>query len=143
DIGSSDVFAAQQNGIDANKLVVHIVAVTGIVPIVNPKLGVDNLSMSQLRDIFAGKITNWKEVGGPDEKITVINRASGSGTRLAFEQVVMDGQETMKAQEQDSNGTVKQIVSNVPGAISYVSSAYLNDQVKALTIDHVIATSEN
>ncbi len=143
DIGSSDVFAAQQAGIDANKLTDHIIVVTGIVPIVNPKLGVDNLSMDQLRGIFAGKITNWKEVGGPDKKITVINRASGSGTRLAFEQVVMGRQETVKAQEQDSNGTVKQIVSNVPGAISYVSSAYLNDQVKALMIDHVEATSKN
>lgn len=143
DIGSSDVFAAQQPGINPAKLKDHVVAVTGIVPVVNPKLGVHDLTMGQLREIFSGQITNWRQVGGPDQKITVINRASGSGTRLAFEQVVMAGQPTIKAQEQDSNGTVKQIVANVPGAISYVATAYVNQQVAPLKLDGVPATDHN
>lgn len=143
EIGMSDVFAQQKSGIDASKLNDHIVAVTGIVPIVNPKLGVKNLSLTQLRAIFAGEITNWREVGGPDEPITVINRASGSGTRMAFEQLVMQGSKTTQAQEQDSNGTVKQIVANVPGAISYVSVAYVNSQVKVLKVNGVSATYSN
>lgn len=143
DLGSADVFAEQKAGIDASKLTDHIVAVSGIVPVVNPKLGVTNLISRQLRQIFTGKITNWKQVGGPDEAITVINRASGSGTRLAFEQLVLKGQAPLKAQEQDSNGTVKQIVANTPGAISYIALPYLDRTVAALKLNGVAATKAN
>lgn len=142
-IGSSDVYAEQKSGINANQLNDHVVAVAGMVPIVNPKLKIDNLTMEQLRQILSGKITNWQELGGPDLPITVINRASGSGTRLAMEEVVMQGHPTMKAQEQDSNGTVKQIVANVPGSISYIAMPYLNDQVKALKLDGITPSYQN
>lgn len=143
-IGSADIFADQQDGINAHKLNDNIVAVSGIVPVVNKQLGVKNLTMAQLQQIFTGKITNWKEVGGPDLPITVINRAHGSGTRVAFEQSVLKpGMHAVNAQEQDSNGTVKEIVHNTPGAISYIAFAYLNDQVHALSIDGVAATAEN
>ena len=86
-IGSADIFADQQDGINANKLDDNIVAVSGIVPIVNEELGIKNLTMKQLQQIFTGQITNWQEVGGPDLPITVINRAHGSGTRVAFDAV--------------------------------------------------------
>ncbi|MDO4903878.1 MAG: phosphate ABC transporter substrate-binding protein [Limosilactobacillus sp.] len=143
-IGSSDIAAEQKSGIKANQLEDHIVAVAGIVPVVNNKLGVHNLTMAQLQDIFTGKITNWKQVGGPDLEITVINRAHGSGTRVAFEQTVFKkGMHAINAQEQDSNGTVKEIVANTPGAISYVSFPYLNDTITALKIDGVTANAEN
>lgn len=142
-IGSSDIFAEQQDGIDASKLNDHIVAVSGIVPIVNPQLGVKNLSMDQLQKIYTGEITNWQQVGGPDLAITVINRAEGSGTRVAFEQTVLGKKHAINAQEQDSNGTVKEIVANTPGAISYISFAYLNKTVQALNIDGVEPTAAN
>ena len=143
DLGSSDVYAEQKKGIDATKLEDHIVAVAGIVPIVNPKLKVNNLTTDQLRRIFTGEITNWQTVGGPDEKITIINRADGSGTRLAFEDLILKGQASKPAQEQDSNGTVKQIVANTPGAISYVALPYVNSTVKTLTLNGVKATAAN
>ncbi|MBB1080012.1 phosphate ABC transporter substrate-binding protein [Limosilactobacillus sp. STM2_1] len=143
-IGSADIFADQQDGIDAHKLNDNIVAVSGIAPVVNEQLGIKNLTMVQLRQIFTGQIRNWKEVGGPDLPITVINRAHGSGTRVAFEQSVLKpGMHAINAQEQDSNGTVKEIVHNTPGAISYIAFAYLNDQVQAVNIDGVAATAEN
>lgn len=143
-VGSSDVFADQQDGIDEKKLTDHIVAVSGIVPIVNSKLGIDNLSLKQLRQIYTGEVTNWKQVGGPNLPITVINRATGSGTRVAFEQVVLKkGEHSVNAQEQDSNGTVKEIVRNTPGAISYISFAYLNKSVQPLKIDGVAPTAKN
>ena len=98
-IGSADIFADQQDGINANKLDDNIVAVSGIVPIVNEELGIKNLTMKQLQQIFTGQITNWQEVGGPDLPITVINRAHGSGTRVAFEQTVLkSGMQAVNAQ---------------------------------------------
>jgi len=143
-IGSADIFADQQEGISAQKLNDHIVAVSGIVPIVNKELGIKNLTMSQLRQIFTGQITNWHEAGGPDLPITVINRAHGSGTRVAFEQTVLQpGRQAVNAQEQDSNGTVKEIVHNTPGAISYIAFAYLNDQVQAINLEGVKPTAAN
>ena len=143
-IGSSDIFADQQDGIDEKKLRDHIVAVSGIVPVVNKELGIKNLSLDQLRQIFTGKITNWQQVGGPDLPITVINRANGSGTRVAFEQSVFKpGSHAVNAQEQDSNGTVKEIVANTPGAISYISFSYLNNTVQPLKIDGVRPTATN
>lgn len=143
-IGSADIFASQQDGIDDRKLKDHIVAVSGIAPIVNRRLGVKNLTMTQLQQIFTGKITNWQQVGGPDLPITVINRASGSGTRVAFEQTVFSkGAHAVQSQEQDSNGTVKEIVANTPGAISYISFAYFNDTIQPLKIDGVAPTARN
>ncbi|MGN1280228.1 MAG: phosphate ABC transporter substrate-binding protein [Limosilactobacillus sp.] len=142
-IGSSDIFAEQKDGIDRQKLRDHIVAVSGIVPIVNRDLGINNLSLSQLRKIYTGQVTNWHQLGGPDLPITVINRAAGSGTRVAFEQVVLKGARPINAQEQDSNGTVKEIVARTPGAISYISAAYLSQQVHPLKIAGVAATAKN
>ncbi|AKP67517.1 phosphate ABC transporter substrate-binding protein PstS family protein [Companilactobacillus ginsenosidimutans] len=142
-LGNSDIFAESKQGIDASKLVDHKVAVVGMAPVVNKDAGVDNVSMAQLKDIFTGKITNWKEVGGKDEKITVINRAEGSGTRATFEDAVLKGDKAVKSQEQDSNGTVQKIVSSTPGAISYLAFSYLNDSIKPLSIDKVKATDEN
>ena len=118
---TSDVFAETQKGIDAKKLQNHLVAVVGIVPIVNKSAGVSNLSKQQLSDIFTGKITNWKQVGGKNQTITVINRSKGSGTRGTFEGLVLNGKKPIQAQEQDSNGTVRKIVSSTPGTISYIS----------------------
>ena len=88
----------------------QLVAVVGIVPIVNKSAGVSNLSKQQLSDIFTGKITNWKQVGGKNQTITVINRSKGSGTRGTFEGLVLNGKKPIQAQEQDSNGTVRKIV---------------------------------
>ena len=128
EIGTSDVFAETQKGIDAKKLQNHLVAVVGIVPIVNKSAGVSNLSKQQLSDIFTGKITNWKQVGGKNQTITVINRSKGSGTRGTFEGLVLNGKKPIQAQEQDSNGTVRKIVSSTPGTISYISFPYANDE---------------
>ena len=144
EIGTSDVFAETQKGIDAKKLQNHLVAVVGIVPIVNKSAGVSNLSKQQLSDIFTGKITNWKQVGGKNQTITLINRSKGSGTRGTFEGLVLNGKKPIQAQEQDSNGTVRKIVSSTPGTISYISFPYANDEnIQKLSIDGIKPTNKN
>ena len=144
EIGTSDVFAETQKGIDTKKLQNHLVAVVGIVPIVNKSAGVKNLTRQQLSDIFTGKITNWKQVGGKNQNITVINRSKGSGTRGTFEGLILNGKKPIQAQEQDSNGTVRKIVSSTLGTISYISFPYANDEnIQKLSIDGIKPTNKN
>ncbi|MBL1229224.1 phosphate ABC transporter substrate-binding protein PstS [Enterococcus sp. BWB1-3] len=143
EIGNSDLFAEEKKGIDADKLVDHKVAVAGITPIVNKNIGVTDISLENLRKIFLGEIKNWSELGGTDVEVVILNRASGSGTRATFEQWVLDGQTAVKAQEQDSSGMVRSIVSDTPGAISYTAFSYVNDQVATLSVDGIEPTDEN
>ena len=144
EVGTSDVYAETQKGIDAKKLEDFPVAVVGIVPIANKGVGVKNLSPKQLSDIFTGKITNWRQVGGKNQSIIVINRSRGSGTRSTFEDLILKGKDAVNSQEQDSNGTVKKIVNSTPGTISYISFPYANDQnIQKISINHVQPENKN
>ena len=143
DIGNSDLFAEEKAGIKAKALVDHKVAVVGIAPIVNPKVGVKNVSMAQLQKIFLGEITNWQQLGGKNVPIVLVNRAQGSGTRATFEKWVMQGKQPMAAQEQDSTGMVRQIVGSTPGAISYVAFSHIDKTVQGLSVDGVAPTDAN
>ncbi|KAF1295778.1 phosphate ABC transporter substrate-binding protein [Enterococcus sp. JM4C] len=143
EIGNSDLFAEEKSGIDAEKLVDHKVAVVGIAPIVNKNIGLKDISLTDLRKVFLGEITNWKELGGADQTIVILNRAAGSGTRSTFEKWVLDGETAIKSQEQDSSGMVRQIVADTPGAISYTAFSYITDDVATLTVDGVAPTDEN
>ncbi|MGC6768573.1 phosphate ABC transporter substrate-binding protein PstS [Enterococcus sp. LJL51] len=143
EIGNSDLFAEEKKGIEANKLVDHKVAVAGITPIINKNVGVTDISIENLRKIFLGEIKNWKELGGKDISIVILNRAAGSGTRATFEKWVLDGKTAVRAQEQDSSGMVRSIVSDTPGAISYTAFSYVNDEVATLKVDGVDPTDDN
>lgn len=121
-----------------------IVAWDGLAIIVHPSNPVDDLPLEKVREIFAGRILSWKEVGGPDRKIHVVTREEGSGTRGAFQEMVMHKERiTKKAIVQDSNGTVREVVAGDPYAIGYISLGLLEPRVKAIKLDGVEASIEN
>jgi phosphate transport system substrate-binding protein len=126
-------------------LQVYTIARDGIAIVVHPAVGVEELSREQVRGIFSGEVTNWQEVGGADAPIVVVSREEGSGTRGAFEELVMGGeaQITETAILQPSNGAVRTTVSGTELSIAYVSFGYLDENVKALTIEGVAATAAN
>lgn len=145
-IGNSDIFAEEKEGIDAKALEDHKVCVVGFAAVVNPGVKVDNLTKQQLIDIFTGKTTNWKDVGGGDMPIVIINRPSSSGTRATFKKYALDGKDEAagKALTEDNSGTVLKTVADTPGSISYLALSYLSDKsVKALKLDGVEATTAN
>ncbi|HEY9180045.1 MAG TPA: phosphate ABC transporter substrate-binding protein [Candidatus Baltobacteraceae bacterium] len=140
DLGDSDVPAQNQPA-----LVDHQVAVVSFGVVVNPKSGVKNLTTKQIRDIFSGKVTNFKQAGGANQQITVINRPRSSGTRAVFVKNLMGGNEpTESGLTQDSSGTVSAMVAQTPGAISYVAMGYVKPgEQTAVSIDGVAPTDSN
>ncbi|MCM3216921.1 phosphate ABC transporter substrate-binding protein [Niallia taxi] len=144
DIGNSDVYAEEKEGIDAAKLVDHKVAVVGIAAAVNPNVGITDISKEDLIKIFTGKITNWKDVGGKDQKIVLVNRPDSSGTRAVFNKFGLDGATPAEGITEDSSNTVKKILKETEGAVGYLAFSYFtDDSVKALSVDGVEAKEEN
>ena len=116
----------------------------GIVIGVHNDNSIEDLSIIELKKIFSGEISNWKELGGDDEEIHVITREDGSGTRSAFESIVM-GDDDIKndAIVQSSTESVKQAVASDSAAIGYMSLAHMSDDVKSVKIEGVVPSEEN
>jgi len=140
DIGDSDIQAPDQPALVDNR-----VAVIGFAVVTNPDIGVKSLTKKQIQGIFSGAITNWKAVGGPDQKIVVINRTRGSGTRVVFEKTVIAPEKVVESGlTEDATGTVISVVKQTPGAISYAAFSGTHGQpVTELAIDGVPATEAN
>ncbi len=119
------------------------IAVDGIAMIVNPNNPASNLTMNQTRDIFTGNITNWKQVGGSDATINVINREEGSGTRDGVQTIVLKDGNFSGGVVQSSTGAVRTAVSQDTNAIGYISSAEVDGSVKAVSIDGTAPTYDN
>jgi phosphate transport system substrate-binding protein len=139
DIGMADLVNLPP---EASGLHSVVVAKDGIVIAVHPSNKVNGLTLDQVRALFNGKITRWKEIGGSDSPVTVVSRESGSGTRTSFEQIVGNVKLTDNAIIQDSNGTIRETVANDANAIGYLSHGLLNEKIKALAIDGISCTPE-
>jgi phosphate transport system substrate-binding protein len=145
DIGNSDLFAEDKlKPEEAKQLVDHKVAVVGIAVVLNSKVKVDNIKKDDLIKIFTGQVTNWKEVGGDDMKITIINRPKSSGTRATFKKYALDGKDEVegKALTEDSSGSVKKTIETTEGSIGYLASSFVYDTanlsgVKVVKLDNV------
>ena len=142
DIGNSDVSLPDEY--KDKGLVDHKVVVEPFVFIVDKANKVENLTKQQAVDILTGKITNWSQVGGADQKITLIHRAKSSGSRATISEVVLKGAAfTDDAIIQDSNGAVRAAIATTPGAIGYVDAPYADDSVKVLKFDGVEFSAQN
>jgi phosphate transport system substrate-binding protein len=150
--GTADIGTSSRDLKDEEKdlgLVDTPVAYDGIAVIVSPENRVDNLTMDQLQSIFAGKIVNWKEVGGADRRIDLVNRDEASGTREAFKKIVMkDVPFDPAAAVLPGTGQVRDVVARAPGAIGYISLGFVqprftNVRVKALSIDGVAPSEKS
>ena len=119
------------------------VAIDAIVPVVNPRNKVSNLTVDQLSQIFQGKITNWKEVGGEDLQIVVISRDTSSGTYEAWSELVMKkAKVSPRAQLQASSGAIVQAISKNRYAIGYIGLGYVDESTKPLMVNGVTATEK-
>jgi phosphate transport system substrate-binding protein len=145
--GVADIGAASRELKDEEKaknLVVTTLANDGIAIVIHPANRVNDLRQEEVKNIYLGNITNWKNVGGEDEPIAVVCREDGSGTRGAFEELVMNGEEISdKAIIQNSNGALRTTVVGDKNAIGFLSLAHINKEVKAVNIEGAAATVEN
>jgi len=137
-VKDKEIDMAKGKGIE---FVAHVVALDCVVPVVHPSNNITNLTLDQLKDIYTGKIVNWKEVGGADKPIVIISRDTSSGTYEVWYKLVLRKKKvTPRALLQASNGAVAQAVANNKYAIGYVGIGYLNDDLKGLTVNGIKAT---
>jgi phosphate transport system substrate-binding protein len=138
DIGDSDITAP-----DHPELVDNRVAVVGFAVVTHPSAGVKNLTKKQLQSVFAGTVANWKEVGGADQKVVVVNRPRSSGTRAVFTKTVMGSAPLAESGlVEDATGTVVSVVTQTPGAVSYVAlSGITGAGVSIVSLDGVVPSA--
>lgn len=129
----------------ANGLVEQIIAYDGIVVVAHPTNKVDDLTIEQVKQIFTGEITNWKELGGDDMEIVVVSREDGSGSRDAFQEIVgySSGELVRSSIVASGNGNIKTTVATNKHAVGFISFEYIDDTISPIKINGVEATAEN
>jgi phosphate transport system substrate-binding protein len=121
-----------------------VIARDGLAIIVHPSNPVRGATLGQVKQIFSGDLANWKFLGGPDKEMTIVTREEGSGTRGAFQELVMGKTRIFRgAITEDSNGTVREIVASDPHSIGFISLGLVNEQVRALALDGVVGNEAN
>lgn len=129
----------------ANGLKETIIAYDGIVVVTHPSNKVKDLTIEQVKDIFTGKVTNWKELGGDDMEIVVVSREDGSGSRDAFQEIVgySSGELVRSSIIASGNGNIKTTVATNKHAVGFISFEYIDPSISTVKINGVEATAEN
>jgi phosphate transport system substrate-binding protein len=139
-IKDTEIEKAISKGVDPKA---HVVAMDGIVVVVNSSNSLEGLTRKQIKDIYTGKISNWSEVGGSGGQIVVISRDTSSGTYEAFGELALNKEKVRPdALLQASNQAVATTVANTPGAIGYVGLGFVSEELKSVTVDGIKATKE-
>jgi phosphate transport system substrate-binding protein len=142
DIGmaSRQLRPAEAEGIEQHQIAVDVIAI-----VVHAAVSVEGLTKDQLRGIYLGQITNWREVDGPDQQIAVTVRGNNSGTRGAFDEIVLDNQQPAadSLMRAPTAGDMAAIVARTPGAIGYVGFGNIDDDLHVLTIDGIMPSVES
>ncbi|WP_252504230.1 phosphate ABC transporter substrate-binding protein [Sporosarcina sp. Marseille-Q4943] len=122
-----------------------VIAYDGIVVVTHPTNKVRDLTLEQVKKIFTGEVTNWKEVGGDDMEIVVVSREDGSGSRDAFQEIVdfSSGQLVRNAIIASGNGNIKTTVAMNKHAVGFISFEYVDESISTVDINGVEATAEN
>jgi phosphate transport system substrate-binding protein len=145
--GANDIGASSRNLKDEEKGLEQVVfAYDGIAVVLHPSNKIADLSIDQILKIYSGEITNWSELGGNDADIIVVSREGASGTKGAFEELIKledAGGLVESTTVVEGNGNVQATVAGNENAIGYVSFSFINETVKAVTVDGVAATPEN
>jgi phosphate transport system substrate-binding protein len=147
--GLADIGMASREIKDKEKetysgLITHPIGLDGVAIVVNPKNPVKSITKEQIKKVYAGEITNWKELGGNDASITVYTRDEESGTREVFFEKALDKSEILeRATVVTSNGNMKSAVGGDENAIGYLSIGYIDNNVKGLEFNGVAPTEEN
>ena len=129
-------------GDELTKLDSHLVAVDGIVVIVNKNNPLHDLTLDELTALYKGEVTNWQELGGDNRQVVLIGREAGSGTRDGFESVTNTKNQAKYRQELTSTGDVITTVSQNPNAVGYASLAAVSDKIKVVTINGVSPSAD-
>lgn len=129
----------------ANGLKETIIAYDGIVVVTHPSNKVKDFTIEQVKDIFTGKVTNWKELGGDDMEIVVVSREDGSGSRDAFQEIVeySSGELVRSSIIASGNGNIKTTVATNKHAVGFISFEYIDPSISTVKINGVEATAEN
>lgn len=122
-----------------------VIAYDGIVVVTHPINGIKDLTLEQVRGIFTGEVTNWKELGGEDMEIVVVSREDGSGSRDAFQEIVgfSSGELVRSAIIASGNGNIKTTVATNKHAVGFISFEYIDDSISTIDINGVEATADN
>ncbi|MCK5832234.1 phosphate ABC transporter substrate-binding protein [bacterium] len=139
DIKTKEITTAKGKGVNPTD---HIVAWDGIAIVIHPNLTIKGITIERLRDIYTGKISNWKALGGPNKNIIVVSRDVSSGTFEVFKEKVLEGGSVRDdALKLASNQAVSTTISTTPFSIGYIGLGYLNNKVKAIQVNGIDATA--
>lgn len=138
----SEIKQAKEKGVTPKQI---LIAYDCLTPVVNSASPLKNITLAQLKDIYTGKVTDWKDLGAPAGPISVVSRDSSSGTFEYWNEHVLKKERVYaRAQMQASNGAVAQVVGKQKTAIGYVGLAYAHAPgLKALTVEGVAGSVDN